>query len=350
MVRWEEPRYSNRRVNRAGRALAEGTLDPRAEDRTLQILNNWRSAHSFPLNTFQVTLRRKAQRIYQHALVAQRLKRTSSILRKLRRFDTMNLTQMQDIGGCRAVLLNVRQARRLYRAYLESGLKHELVNRKNYIDNPKESGYRSIHLIYEYFSDRRDTWNGLLIEVQIRSRIQHSWATAVETVGTFIRRSLKSSEGPERWLRFFSLTGSAFAGLEGTARVPGTPDDDGKLIEEIREAAENLELVNKLKAYRMALRTLDMGRLGEARYYLLDLRPAEERLFVTGFKKAELDEATEAYLEVEKEVKHSPGAEAVLVSADSVSALKRAYPNYFLDTENFLKYLEDVLDGKLQAA
>lgn len=339
---WAVPEYSKNQVNQAARALADGTLPEADQDEALEVLNNWRSSHSFPLNTFQVTLRNKARKAYPHALVAQRLKRTTSILRKLQRFDTMNLTQMQDIGGCRAVLLNVPQARRLHRAYLRSSLKHRLVNQKNYIDNPKRSGYRSIHLIYEYYSDRMDTYNGLLIEIQIRSQVQHSWATAVETVGTFIRRSLKSSEGPERWLRFFTLVGAAFATLEATAPVPDAPSDL-ELMAEIRERSEELDLRRRLSTYRRALEVIGREHLSDAQYFLLDLRPSEDRLRVTGFERSDLGRATDAYLETEKEVSRLSGAEAVLVSADSVGALKRAYPNYFMDTQKFLVYLDAVL-------
>jgi hypothetical protein len=41
-------------------------------------------------------------------------------------------------------------------------------------------------------------YNDLKIEMQLRSQYQHAWATAVETVGTFIGQALKSSIGPER--------------------------------------------------------------------------------------------------------------------------------------------------------
>ena len=43
------------------------------------------------------------------------------------------------------------------------------------------SGYRGVHLIYRYNSDRKTEYNTLLIEMQLRSQLQHAWATAVET-------------------------------------------------------------------------------------------------------------------------------------------------------------------------
>ena len=54
------------------------------------------------------------------------------------------------------------------------------VRSTDYIENPKSSGYRSIHYIYKYSSNIQD-YDGLKIELQIRTRLQHSWAMAVET-------------------------------------------------------------------------------------------------------------------------------------------------------------------------
>ena len=70
--------------------------------------NNWRSSHGMPLNTFRKTLRLYATRLDSQSLVAQRIKRLSSIELKLRRFPTMKLSQMQDLGGCRAIVNSVQ--------------------------------------------------------------------------------------------------------------------------------------------------------------------------------------------------------------------------------------------------
>lgn len=44
------------------------------------------------------------QGVAGNSLVAQRIKRLYSIRHKLKRFPTMRLTQIQDIGGCRAIV------------------------------------------------------------------------------------------------------------------------------------------------------------------------------------------------------------------------------------------------------
>jgi hypothetical protein len=118
----------------------------------------------------------------------------------------MKLSRIQDIGGCRVVVSSVLEVDELVEYYKRtSRIKHELVREDAYILEPPPSGYRGVHLVYKYISDRRTTWNGLRIEIQLRSGLQHAWATAVETVGTFTQQALKSSQGGADWLRFFAL-------------------------------------------------------------------------------------------------------------------------------------------------
>ena len=136
---------------------------PAAYDHALQVVNNWRSSHSFPLNTFQATLRRRARTLDNKAIVVQRLKRLPSIEGKLNR-QTTRLTQMQDIGGCRAIVQSVTQVEKIIAIYKKSNIKnptkgaskrHEFVRERDYIANPKSDGYRGVHLIYRYHSRAR---------------------------------------------------------------------------------------------------------------------------------------------------------------------------------------------------
>jgi Region found in RelA / SpoT proteins len=98
----------------------------------------------------------------------------------------MQLARMQDIGGIRAILGTMKKVRRLERVYRERKLQHELVSSKDYIAEPKTDGYRGIHLIYRYKNLQESSYNGLLLELQLRTKLQHAWATAVETMGTFL--------------------------------------------------------------------------------------------------------------------------------------------------------------------
>src|SRR5438045_1819355 len=100
-MKWAKPEFSKGQIDRAGKILmTRNHTDENEYIRSLQIINNWRASHNYPLNTFKVTLRRYASRVDEHYLVAQRIKRLSSISHKLDRFSSLRLSQMQDIGGC----------------------------------------------------------------------------------------------------------------------------------------------------------------------------------------------------------------------------------------------------------
>lgn len=349
---WAIPKHAKKRVNWAGKMLVTEPPETARDEygrgsdeyyawlqeyfEALDIVNNWRSSHNFPLNTFHIGLKKRAKQIDPKAITAQRIKRLASIESKLIRFPTMTLSQMQDIGGCRAIVTTAQHVSRLCESYDESGLKHVPSQRDNYIDTPKSSGYRGVHLIYKYHSDRRQDYNSLKIEMQLRSQLQHAWATAVE-------QALKSSVGEEEWLRFFSLMGGALAFRENTAPVPGVPNAYSELVKEIREHARSLEVRSRLQAFGAALKHYEGTQSKSNHYFLLEVSHSQRMLNVTGFKKEESDKATAKYLEVEKKLKDQPGSDAVLVSVDSMNSLKQAYPNYFLDAGVFLNSLQTIV-------
>lgn len=342
---WTVPIYKKSQVDWAGAILIDPNAPSEVIEEALQIINNWRSSHSFPLNTFQNGLRRRANNVDPKYLAAQRIKRLSSIESKLQRFKTMHLSQMQDIGGCRAIVRTMSNVNSLVDLYKKCRIKHKLDHIDDYIKNPKESGYRGIHLIYRYHSDKNETYNGLKIEIQLRTPLQHAWATAVETVGTFIKQALKSSMGEKEWLRFFALMGSAIAGREKTPLIPNTPTNKEDLINELRQYTHELKVENRLNMYGATLNILEDPSAENAQYFLLELDPGAQQVKVFGFKAQELDQASKKYLTVERDIADRPGAEAVLVSVESLALLRRAYPNYFLDTTVFIAALNHALES-----
>ena len=217
-------RPSKSKVDKAGALLSrpKSWVDNDDLDNALEIINNFRGAHSMPLLVFRVDLSDRARKVDVTATVAQRLKRLPSIQAKLSKLSTMRLTQMEDIGGCRAVVRNVGMVRRLAKIYATSRTKHKPLHLVDYVQTPRETGYRGIHLIYSYFSDSKPACNGLKIEIQLRSRQQHAWATAVETVETFTAQGIKDGRGNVRWQRFFALMGTYIALNEKCNTVPST--------------------------------------------------------------------------------------------------------------------------------
>jgi len=110
--------YSRKQVDRAGNVLINEKSSEKERTQALEVMNNWREIHKYPLHIFKKRLKESAEGIDKNALAVQRLKRLYSIVRKLKRYgkesDSMKLSRMQDIAGCRAVLSDVKLARRLY--------------------------------------------------------------------------------------------------------------------------------------------------------------------------------------------------------------------------------------------
>lgn len=339
-----KPRYSRGEVNKAGQILAapEGNTSE-TQEWANDVLANWRACHGYPINTFQATLRMRLSSIDPEAIVAQRLKRAPSIISKLQRFEKMQLARMQDIGGLRAVVGSMRQLTRLEKTYRMATFAHELISSKDYVNDPKLDGYRSIHLIYRYKNINAPHYDGLSIELQLRTRLQHAWATAVETMGTFLGQALKSGMGEREWRQFFAVAGAALAITERTAPVPGFEKlMDIEVFDKVAESEKKLHVLEKLEGFAIAADKIMKGR-GQGAYHLIVLNSEERTVSIRPFPKARLDDANREYAEVEKRTKDGEQIEAVLVSAGPVDALRKAYPNYFLDTQEFVRRIKSVI-------
>ena len=358
---WAKPQYSRTEVNAAGDALiAQSPKDvplekvfERLEEihQALKIINNWRSSHSYPLHCLKMSLKSRAKRVSRDAIVAQRIKRLPSIEAKLKRWNGMQLARMHDIGGCRAIMRNVTQVNKLVRLYEDSRSKNphrgaEFVRPYDYIVEPKDDGYRSIHLVYKYRSNskKKQMYNGLRIEIQLRTQLQHAWATALETVSMFTGQALKSNVGDESWKRFFVLASTAIAIREKQPPVPGAPIDNAALVQELRELYNTLQVHTVLAGWGAAAQQLT--RAHGAHTYLLVLDTNSKNLQVTGFQERELLKAAEAYLGAEKAALNKPHMQTVLVAVDTLAGLRRAYPNFFLDTAAFIDAVKQAIGDR----
>lgn len=317
-------------------------------DTALSIAANWRSSHGYPLHVFTKVLRGRARKIDSRALVYQRQKRLPSIIAKLQRFRSMQLATMQDLGGCRAVLRSVTSVDNLVKTYEELPTSAgRFVNKKDYIQEPKPDGYRSVHLIYEYQGRHQNgAYCGLKTEIQIRSRLQHAWATALETIDIFTNQALKSGLGSDAWKRFFALMATAIALREERPIVPGTPGNYQDLIKELRPTCTKLRIPDMFYALSQGVKMASGRDRRGAASHILVLDTDEKMVTVHSFLTNE--DAAEQYIAIEKENLSKPNIQSVMVSVDSIQALKSAYPSYYLDTTQFARIARELIDGKLK--
>ncbi len=91
---------------------------------------------------------------------------------------------MHDFGGCRLIFPNLVSLQG-FRDYLDrtSRARHSLAHDRfkyDYTSKPKNTGYRGIHYVYRYSpsSKTNESLRNLKTEVQLRTSVQHAWATA----------------------------------------------------------------------------------------------------------------------------------------------------------------------------
>ena len=188
--------YTTGRVNRAGKTLIDPNASPLAHSEALEVFENWRASHSYPMNWFHKSLTALAGSLSN---VVQRPKRLEAVQAKLLRKPNLKLGAMNDIAGVRVIVPTIDGFDRFVQKCKAAWADHELKRPDDYIGNPRpDTGYRSLHLIYR-FKGTDPSFDGRLVEVQIRTGLQHAWATAVETVDLFQRQTLKFGTGdPDR--------------------------------------------------------------------------------------------------------------------------------------------------------
>jgi Region found in RelA / SpoT proteins len=344
--------YSMKDVKRAGDVIS-GALQWTDETepqirRAFQVANNWRDAHAYPMRSTHHQLIFYMRQLELNGITAARLKRMQAIRKKLRRPNfSMNLSQVQDLGGCRAILSSMDEVGALV-GVLRDRSRHELRNEDDYITSPKPDGYRSHHLIMGFRGrGKKDIYNGRRIEIQIRTRLQHSWATAVEAIGLFRGENLKGNQGSEEWLQFFKLMSAEFAEAESCPAYPDMPSHSARVFK-IKKLDKVLEASATLDNLSHAVRWTEVSVLPSEKptHFMIRYDNIARTVDVQPYFAP--ISAVNSY-DMAEDIYNKRGEYAeniVLVEVDKLENLKAAYPNYFGDVQLFKSQLKRITQGK----
>lgn len=338
-------KYGRHQIDKAGE-IAISSSDTDAVKDAITKINDWRSLHLLVLDKLQEGINTilGLNRI-KATFTSRRLKRLTSILYKLDLNSKMKLGGMQDIGGLRVVLPNIQTLDKLY-SLLEINIPKGFILDKppvNYIESPKESGYRSIHFVYKYISDDND-YNGLRVELQIRTKLQHFWAMAVETAGLVTRTPLKSSQGADEWLDFFKIVSSLFA-IKEERNILAIHSNQGFQTRDLMRLLYTLDKQHNLCDTLKALRVTNNVALKENytnKYYILNINFKTKRVNVNPY--ADEVSAINDYSRLERVSQDARNA-VVLVSVPKIKEIQEAYPSYFLDTSDFLRIMDRMISN-----
>lgn len=337
----ENDLVSRSSVRRAGQNIKNNN----ATQEDYKIISLWRSKHIYIITAMVNAIKRKLKLNKNKSngvIIARRLKRLSSIELKLKRFQDMQLDRMQDIAGVRIIFKELVQVENFQKSmettYLKGSRKFKLISTKDYISNPKNDGYRSIHQIFEYNDEVK-----MRLELQIRTELQHYWATAVEVLDMKSKTKIKQGNG-EIWNKeFFKLCSELFALLENTSNENNVSKRD--ICSKIFKLDKEHKILENLSALAILNNNIEK-QIGTQNYYFIVLLNFDSStLRITGFKKKNFKEAKQLY-DLYEEYSRDKNIDVVLISLDEVKMLKKAFPNYCLDSNSFIRVIRKELQGQ----
>lgn len=260
---------------------------------------------------------------------------------------------MQDIAGCRAIVRDLDELQLLWSKLKKSRSVHKIIRERDYLTT-KPSGYGGVHLIYECYNslDSNHEWKGAKVEVQLRTELQHAWATSLEIIDTLEQTCLKTGySGQEKWRRFFSLAGKLVANFEKACTLPETALV--KIRHEVWKLYADLQVNSKLSRYTMAIKFTTSAELQDhipvnaQGMLLLLMRRGAYRQGDNGTVSVDLEVDYFSPRRSQQALDALNAADlrddlflSVLLSVADVKTLKQAYPNYFGSTNRFSKFIE----------
>ncbi|RDU65803.1 hypothetical protein CQA53_05785 [Helicobacter didelphidarum] len=313
-----------------------------------KIIDEWRNQHLYFKKILMDNINNLLKNNFTFSF-SSRLKRYSSIKRKLRESST-RLTQMQDILGFRIVTDNNLQNVYMIKDILENSFKQntEFIfdTVDDYIQQPKEDGYRCLHLIIK-------VQNRYYVEIQIKTKLQHLWATSLEVISTIKDKDFKHEYKNDQLNLFFKNISQIIDWHENySSKMQITLKSKVKIIKilyskylkeieviskyssNIKEVLDALKIDNK-KIPKNIIFTLDVNRAIDA----IEGKGSDNILKINAFDSEK--EALTSYNQRELK-RYKDGADIVLISSYSLDDLEKNYPNYYLDCDEFIRCIKDI--------
>jgi ppGpp synthetase/RelA/SpoT-type nucleotidyltranferase len=190
--------FSKNQVDRLGDRLRRGDIS----ENDLRLLDTYRRSFT---QAYEDVVGRIASELGLEP-TGRPAKSTTSIIDKLQR-ETVRLSQMQDIAGCRIVVpLLAAQDEVIHRLKI-------LFDRVDFDDRRKNPshGYRAVHVIVNQ--------SGKLVEVQVRTALQHSWAELSEKLSDEFDSSIKYGGGSKEIASYLSMLSDVILDMEMALRA-----------------------------------------------------------------------------------------------------------------------------------
>lgn len=178
-----EKEISKTQIDRLGEHLKKDS----STEADLRLLEQYRQSFD---NAYEIV--RKAIREQLSLETTGRRKTTQSIVDKLRR-ESIRLTQIQDIAGCRLLVEDITNQNEVVTSLCNLFEDVIIVDRR---EKPSH-GYRAVHVIVRY----REKFT----EIQVRTVLQHLWAELSEKYSDVVDQAIKYGGGNEEIQEYLKL-------------------------------------------------------------------------------------------------------------------------------------------------
>lgn len=167
---------SKSKIDRLGNRLRQGDIN---ED-DLRLLDEYRRSFN---NVYEIVVGTIRQKLGLEP-TGRPAKSTISITEKLQR-ESIRLTQMQDVAGCRLIVPAIAEQEQIVASILELVPHSTIVDRR---EKPSH-GYRAVHVVV--LIDQRS------VEIQVRTGLQQVWAESSEKLADLVDPAIKYGGGDE---------------------------------------------------------------------------------------------------------------------------------------------------------
>ncbi|HCC79414.1 MAG: hypothetical protein A2X25_06810 [Chloroflexi bacterium GWB2_49_20] len=204
-----DSQFPKSQVDRLGQRLKGGDIT----ENDIRILDEYRRsfgpAYELIVDSIRQTL--------GLTLTGRPAKSTSSIIEKLHR-ETIRLSQIQDIAGCRIITSDINIQNKVITDLVGLFPEVRVIDRRNIPSH----GYRAVHVV--------PIINGRPIEIQVRTFLQHKWAELSEKLADIIDPAIKYGVGPEIPITLLDNMTNLFSKMEKLELVFESKDiNDPKL-------------------------------------------------------------------------------------------------------------------------
>ena len=272
-----------------------------------------------------------------------RLKKRETIINKLQtRFQQMSLYRMHDIAGIRLIFPDVKSLKR----FKEKLLSNEETDKKyintsgnkyDYITKSKErTGYRGFHIVFqETEGDIKAN-----IEIQLRTEVQHAWATTVEMWDSEFKDNAKFGLAQEKTIEFFYLLSQFLARFVEDINIRNIDLSHKDLFHKLSSFEKELQILKKLKTISVIESNKGARTKSEPSILIKrNLDNNKKNIEIIRYRTKTLKDAISRYSKEEQE--NDGKSDIVLILSKN---MKRTYNNYFNDLSLFLKFYDKAIE------